>query len=209
MNRLTNGRAVTAFRERVGESLIRVQALRQYDGGRLAPPAPIAKRRHLLALFREGGHSVLVESGTYLGGTVAFFVPHARRIITVEIDPSLHQQAKLRFAEHPHVDLRLGDALDVVPAVVGELAEPCLLWLDGHFSGGVTGHGQVSEPAVEILGRIGAATPASGTTVVIDDLRRFGRASDAPSLEALLDAARQAFPRGRLTTGFDCLIVRS
>jgi hypothetical protein len=185
-----------------------VRALWTYDHGRVGPPAPRTKRRQLLGLFREGRHDVIVESGTYLGGTVAFFVPHASRIVSVEIDPALHARAQQRFSADPNVDLRLGDALEVVPSVIAELDRPCLLWLDGHFSGGITGRGDVDEPAAEILRRLGTIAPP-GTTIVVDDLRSFGRDPDAPSLDELLSSARAAFPESRITTGVDCLIVRT
>jgi hypothetical protein len=184
----------------------RVRALWAYDHGQVGPPAPRTKRRQLLALFREHGHDILVESGTYLGGTVAFFVPYASRIVSVEIDPTLHARARTRFAAVPHVDLRLGDAADVIPSVIADLGRPCLLWLDGHFSGGATGRGQVNEPAADILRRIGTTAPA-GTTIVVDDLRLFGRDPYVPSLEELLAVAREAFPASRIATGLDCLIV--
>jgi hypothetical protein len=193
----------------VGEPLRRVRALWSFDRGQLAQPSPTAKRRQLLGLFRERDHRVLVESGTYRGGTVAFFLPHAERIISVEIDPALHQQALLRFRDAPNVDLRLGDALDVVPAAVAEQRQSCLVWLDGHFSGGVTGRGQVSEPAIEVLRRLGDLGMPPGTTIVVDDLRMFGRGADVPPLDELVDAARGCVPGAQLTTGLDCLIIQS
>jgi hypothetical protein len=46
-------------------------------------------------------------------------------------------------------------------------------------------------------------------TVVIDDLRLFGRSPDDPSLESLVDASRAAFPGARITAEFDSLVVRA
>lgn len=191
------------------EPLRRAHAAWSFDRGQVAQPAPSAKRRHLLDLFRERGHRVLVESGTYLGGTVAYFQPHAERIVSVEIDPALHARARERFRGAPNVDLRLGDAVDVIPTAVREATGTCLVWLDGHFSGGVTGRGDLAEPAIEVLNRLGNQGVPAGTTIVVDDLRAFGRSEDFPTLVELVDAARVHVPGAHLVSGLDCLIIQS
>jgi predicted O-methyltransferase YrrM len=86
----------------------RLLAAKRFDAGRVGPPADRAKRRHLLDLFREREHRIFVESGTYLGDTVAAFLPHAGRIFSVEIDPRLHGAAAARFAGEPQVEIILG-----------------------------------------------------------------------------------------------------
>lgn len=170
-------------------------------------PAPQAKREHLLEIFRERGHTLLIESGTYLGDTVAFFVPHAQRIVSVEVEPSLYEDARRRFEGEPRVELILGDALDIVPQLVQMADAPPLLWLDGHFSGGVTGRGAEIEPAGTILHRLGRIPTPAGTTVVIDDLRLFGRDPEFPTLDELLANARAAFAQARIYTGLDALVI--
>lgn len=175
----------------------------------LAQPDDDTKRAHLLEVFRERGHEVLVESGTYLGDTVAAFVPHAARILSIEVEPALHQRAVARFAGQPQVELLLGDALDVVPQVLRMLDRPPLVWLDGHFSAGITGQGAEIEPAATILRRIGRSGMPAGTTLVVDDLRLFGRDPEFPLLEELVEGARLAAPSGRVYTGLDSLIIEA
>jgi hypothetical protein len=185
---------------------LRAHAARSYDAGRVEGPSEHAKRRHLLELFRERGHRTFVESGTYRGDTTAFFVPHADRLITVEVDRRLYQQARDRFGREPKVEVVEGDALVEVPRIVAELDVPALVWLDGHYSGGDTGRGVEVEPALAILDRIGDAAPA-GSTIVVDDLRLFGRLPDFPRLEDLIGTAHKAFPRAALRTGLDSLVI--
>jgi hypothetical protein len=186
----------------------RLSAARRYDAGELSPPADRAKRRHLLGLFRARGHDVFVESGTYLGGTVAFMRPHARRIISVEIEPTLYEAARRRFANDRNVELLLGDAATVIPEVAAELQRPALLWLDGHFTGGVnTMAGEAVEPAPGILESLGRLDLPSGMTVVVDDVRLFGRGEGFPSLEALVLGARSAFPDAEIALGLDSLVI--
>jgi predicted O-methyltransferase YrrM len=184
----------------------RALALRHFDAGIVDLPPPRAKRRHLLALFRDRGHHTFVEAGTYLGDTVAFFLPHARRIISVEIDPDLHRAASERFRGEPGVEIVQGDAEHEVPRIVGELGGPAFVWLDGHHSGEGTSQGESYEPAVAILERLKDVHVAPGTTIVVDDLRLFGRLAEFPSLESLTSAAR-ALPNAQAYVGLDSLVI--
>jgi predicted O-methyltransferase YrrM len=85
----------------VREARSRLSALASYDRGRLHVPPPAAKRRHLLDVVQERGHDTLVEAGTYRGDTSAYFAPHARKVVTIEVDPGLAAKARERFAQTP------------------------------------------------------------------------------------------------------------
>ena len=83
-----------------------------------------------------------------MGGTVGYFLPHARRIVSVEIEPRLYEAAQHRFRSSPSVELVLGDALEEIPRVLAGVSDPPLVYLDGHFTGGVnTEPGRFVEPA--------------------------------------------------------------
>jgi hypothetical protein len=176
-------------------------------GSALQAPTAKAKRQHLLTLLKEGGHETFIEAGTYLGETIAFFAPHAKRIVSVEIDERLHEMAQRRFDGTPNVELVRGDALERVPPLVAGLAEPPLVWLDGHFSRGVTGSGEIAEPGPEILDELGKLGVPAGTTLVVDDLRLFGREPTFPSLPRLVEHAQRAFPAAKICTGLDSLVI--
>ena len=152
-------------------------------------PDDNAKRAHLLEVFRRRGHDTFIESGTFVGGTVAFFLPHARRIVSVEIDRALHARAAKAFEHCPNVWIRLGDATNIIPEAVIESRTAPLVWLDGHYSGGITGRGAEDEPALTIL-RVLRTTPKPGTTIVIDDLRLFGTEPGWPPLTAMVDTVK-------------------
>jgi predicted O-methyltransferase YrrM len=174
--------------------------------GPIWPPPDSLKRAHLLSLFQRRGHSILIESGTYLGGTVEHFLPHAEGIVSIEIEPTLYRRAAARFAQLPNVTILHGDATDLIPPIFDLLDTPPLVFLDGHFSGGETGCGAQVEPAqtiLELLGR--SAIP--GTTIVVDDLRLFGGDPEFPTLDGLLTTARSAFPGAQITAGVDSLVI--
>jgi hypothetical protein len=186
----------------------RLRAAYRHDRGEVAPPADLAKRRHLLSIFRARAHTVLIESGTYLGGTVEFFIPHADRIVSVEIEPDLYEAARRRFADEPKVELHLGDAAKLIPELAAALKRPALVWLDGHFTGGInTEPGDEVEPAPGILETLGGLELPAGMTIVVDDLRLFGRGNGFPPLDTLTASARGAFPQAEIFTGLDSLVI--
>ena len=176
-------------------------------GERVWPPPEILKRLHLLSLFQQRGHRTLVESGTYVGGTVEFFLPHASRIFTVELDPVLFQDATAKFATEPAVTVLHGDATEHIPRILADLHDPALVWLDGHYSGGVTARGAEDEPALTILAALGEQGLPAGSTIVVDDLRGFSDHADGLSLERLVGTARRAFPYARLRCQVDGLVI--
>lgn len=184
----------------------RVGAALRFDAGKVNPPSDRAKRLHLQGIFQQRRHRVLVESGTYLGGTIQFMLPLAERIISVEIEPRLHEAAKRRFADAANVELHLGDSAELIPQIVAGLDEPPLLWLDGHFTGGVNSEpGLAMEPAPLILERLGSCPP--GTTIVVDDIRLFGRDNGFPGVDALVGSARAGFPAATIRVGLDSLVI--
>jgi len=193
--------------EKGASGVAQIRTAATYATGRSGLPPPAAKRAHLLRLLVERQHTVFVEAGTYLGDTVAFIAEHADRVVSVELHDGLCQRAVERFAGAPNVEIRHGDALDLVPAIVAELTAAPLIWLDGHYSGEGTASGRESEPAAAILASLGVVSPA-GTTVVIDDLRLFGTAGYA-RLDELIGAATRSFPQARVRTGLDSLVIEA
>jgi glycosyltransferase involved in cell wall biosynthesis len=172
-------------------------------------PEAADKRAHLLSLFRARGHKTLLESGTFVGDTVEYFLAHAERIISVEVEPKLFADAQRKFHDAANVEIVFGDALYLIPEIVDQLEDPPLIWLDGHFSEGVTGTGDEIEPAASILAQLGAVRTPAGTTIVVDDLRLFGLHPDFPGLDDLVERARQGFPEARIRVGLDSLVIES
>lgn len=170
-------------------------------------PSADAKHRHLLGLFNQRGHHILVEAGTFRGDTVAYFVPHAKQIVSVELHHGLYVDAVRRFAAEPTVTIVQGDALVEIPRLVANADEPPLVFLDGHCSGDGTASGEEMEPARAMLPALGEAAPP-GTTVVIDDLRMFGAGLVGfPQLDEVTATARAAFPQANIRTGLDSIVI--
>lgn len=188
--------------------LTRRQAAFLFDLGTNWQPAGFAKRRHLLDLFERRGHRTLIESGTYEGDTVAAFLGKADAIVSVELEPGLAEKASRRFAGESSVRIVQGDGTDAIPPAVAAADGPPLVWLDSHFSGGVTALGEEVEPAVAILSELGAVAP-TGTTIVVDDLRLFGVEPGFPGLDELVAAGRASFPSAVIRVGLDSLVIEA
>lgn len=173
-----------------------VQFVQWHLHGRPAPPPHIIKRREILALQRAHGVRVLVETGTCFGDMVDFARRHFDRVFSIEIDEQLHRRAAGLFAGDSRVELLLGDSAVALPALLerDELQrQPLLYWLDGHYSGGVTGRGGKDTPVAEELAAV-LARDNPGDIILIDDARCFDGTNDYPALDDLVAALRLQRP---------------
>lgn len=151
--------------------------------GRPLPP-PSAYKQRVFAEYRERFKPrIFVETGTYKGDTTASQIPFFNKLITIEVDKTLFENAQKRFADEPKVQVMHGDSGAVLKDLVPGLKEPALFWLDGHFSASNTGYGAKFTPVVEELQVILRDAPEH--IVLIDDARLFTGEDDYPRLESL------------------------
>ena len=140
------------------------------------------KRQYLLELARRSAEvTVFVETGTYLGKTTRVMSEVCDRVVSIEIDEALHDRAVALFEHDSHVLLLHGDSADLLPSVLEGLDGPALFWLDGHFSGGITG-GPKQPPILSELRAI-LGHPVKNHVVVIDDARLFRGREGYPRLK--------------------------
>lgn len=136
----------------------------------------------------------LVETGTFMGDTVAFFENKMSIIYSIELSPTLAQRAKKRFEQQPHIHILEGDSSVVLKEIVPKLVEPTLFWLDGHFSSSFfwndefveTAKGKTNTPIeaeLEIL--LNSAIPSPTFVILIDDARLFTGQNDYPSYQTI------------------------
>jgi hypothetical protein len=151
--------------------------------GRPVPPPHIVKELAVREYQRRYRMETLVETGTYLGEMVSAQKDHFRRILSVELDHQLYEDAAKLFSRYPHIQILQGDSGEVLNRVVPNLAEMALFWLDGHYSTGRTARGKKETPILEELDAIlrGGYTHV----MLIDDARCFTGTGDYPTLEQL------------------------
>jgi hypothetical protein len=174
-------RALRAYRRERSERAEQVAAW--IRAGRPAPAPPAVKQRIVADQGKLSGADCLIETGTYRGDMVFAQRRRFRRIFTIELDDHLFERAVKRFRAEGHIVVLHGDSGQVLPTLLESIRWPCLFWLDGHFSGGVTARGDLETPVVLELEAI-LRHRIPGHVVLIDDARCFG-AGDYPSIDAL------------------------
>jgi hypothetical protein len=128
---------------------------------------------------------VFVETGTYHGETVEAVKRLYAKVISIEVDETLYRKACTRFAADGNVRIVHGDCARKLPEILAELQEPAVFWLDGHYSGGETGKGEMEDPILISLGQI-AAHPIKEHVIFIDDARTFDGREGHPDISDVL-----------------------
>lgn len=137
-------------------------------------PHSYSKTRQIRALARRTGARCFIETGTYLGNTTRRCAPLFDKVITVELDQKLHEQAAAYLRPIRHVECLQGDASKLLPGVIARPdVRDALVFLDGHFSKGETALGDVAEPACEEIETLGKHKDKI-VGVIVDDFRCFG-----------------------------------
>jgi len=155
----------------------------------IAPP-PV-KRMVLSAYLKRYGLTQFIETGTYLGDTLAYIAQQKSvHATSIELDEGYYRAAKQRFVGYPNVTILQGDSGKLLPEQVRQLQAPALFWLDDHYSGDDTGKGELDTPVSAELEAI-LDSPVKGHVVLIDDARCFDVTQDYPYLDRLLETVRR------------------
>ena len=161
--------------------------------GRPAPPPHVIKQKAIRFYARQFGLKIFIETGTYLGEMVEAMRPHFREIYSIELSEELCARAREKFRGDPRVHILQGDSGEVLPSILERVEEPCLLWLDGHFSGGVTALGTEAYPILKELHHLRRA-PRKDHVVLIDDARLFDGSPGVPSKKQIIEGIRAIDP---------------
>lgn len=181
-------------------------ASRWRNHGWETPPPYFVKRAALLAEARAIRAEILVETGTFLGDTTWAMRRHFHHIHTIEVAPVLAELARKRFRGDAMVTVIEGDSQDILPKLCAEIDRPCLFYLDGHYSGGITGMGGCECP---VLAEIDAILTRTRTPfrIVIDDARLFGTDPAYPDIGELRKRIHSHCPALELRVENDAIVV--
>jgi hypothetical protein len=188
----------------LGGHLVDLWRLAKFD---IRNPHSYSKTRQLRALAHKTQAKTFVETGTFLGNTTRRLSGSFNRIVTIELDDDLFRQASAYLKPYKNVECLKGDASKLLPQVMqrSDVTE-AVIFLDGHFSGGVTAHGDVAEPACEEIETLGKfKQKVSG--IVVDDFREFGNGT-WPKRSTLIAAVESHLgPEFDFTVHMDQLVV--
>jgi hypothetical protein len=151
--------------------------------GKPVPPPHIVKQKVINFYKEKFAVEWLVETGTFMGEMVEAQKNRFSRIISIELQGRLYEEAVKKFKSDKHVKLYQGDSGEVLEKIINEITGPAIFWLDGHYSAGVTAKGNLNTPIIKELQCV------LGTkfdhVVLIDDARLFVGKEDYPTLEEL------------------------
>lgn len=170
-----------------------LKKLREWERrGRILPMPHFGKQQVVLDHLRDFNIECFVETGTYKGHMVYAVMRHVGCAYSIEIDPTLCREAQRRFAGYANVNILLGQSGDILPLILERLDQPCLFWLDAHYSGGSTGKSDLDTPILQELDAILNHRDADRDLILIDDARCFTGQGDYPRIETV-----EAFIMGR------------
>ena len=158
-------------------------------------PHSLTKLHNLSTARKLSSATTVLEIGTFKGVTAKRLSRLFSKVVSVEIDPDLYEQAKRRCAGRHNIELHLGDGSKLLPQILARETN-LLVFLDGHFSGEGTGQGDEPEPALSELDMI-ARNLDHVSGVVIDDFRLFGIEPGWPKKSELLSRLEAVFPQGQ------------
>jgi len=151
------------------------------------PKVPhLLKQRVIQQYAREFHLPVLVETGANFAHMIYVQKNHFREIYSIELDEWKVRSARRKFAGQPHIHVLQGDSGEVLPALLKDIKEPCLFWLDGHYW-------EVSTPVKKELDAL-FRHPIQGHVLLIDDARWFDGHGDYPSIEQLRERVAREYP---------------
>lgn len=174
------------------------------SSGRPVPPPHIVKQRIVEGYAKEFHVNTLIETGTYLGDMVYAMRHKFNKIISIELSNDLSVAARVRFRNYSHIDILSGDSAVLLPVQVDKLSGPCLFWLDGHYSGGITAKSSTETPILTELNSI-FAHRLKNHVILIDDASCFDGSHDYPTLQELQEIITTRSPCYHLSVKDDVI----
>ena len=170
-------------------------------------PAPHAVKQMINKYYAEKFQPlVFIETGTYKGEMIESVLNYFPRIISIELDPKLAQRAKDKFSSVSHVTILQGDSGELLPKVLTTIEEPCLFWLDAHYSGGITGKADSETPIIKEVKAI-LDHSCLDHIILIDDAREFTGNKDYPTLEELRQTIQSRQKNWRMSVKSDVIRI--
>lgn len=169
-----------------------------YKRDKKLPVPHLVKQSHVKQQAATYGIKTFVETGTYLGTMIAATKYTFDRMYSIEIDHTLYQRARKKFANDDHITILKGDSMHILPKLVKKLKEPTIFWLDAHYSKGMTGKGRTDTPIIHEIQHI-LHHSRIGHVILIDDASLFSaRVKDYPSLKELRHVILKMNPKLKL-----------
>ena len=176
------------------------------DPARKGPLPHILKQFTVKDYAYKYNCGILVETGTFEGDMVKACLPSFSKVYSIELDKSLFEKAVARFKNSTNVKILNGDSGQKLPEILAEVTTPCVFWLDGHYSAGITAKGNLETPiALEIESIFNHRV--ADHVILIDDARCFDGTHDYPQLNKFIEELHRRKPNIRVEVYNDIIRI--
>lgn len=117
-------------------------------------------------------YNCFIETGTLTGGTIFSLEPYFSKLYTIEVSEKYYNDTKNKY-NGDKINFILGDSSIVFEGLLPTITDKCIFFLDGHWSGGDTGHSAKDCPLYEEITHINTLF-TNDAIIIIDDFRLFG-----------------------------------
>jgi len=117
-------------------------------------------------------YSCFIETGTLHGNTIFSLEPYFNKLYTIEFSEKYYNNTKNQYSGSK-INFILGDSSIVFENLLPNITDKCIFFLDGHWSGGDTGHSIKDCPLDEEITHINNLF-TNDAIIIIDDFRLFG-----------------------------------
>lgn len=151
-----------------------------------------AKRKLILQYKNAYQSLVFVETGTFLGDTVAAMRPYFSKIYTIELQKDLAARCIERFKNDNLIEVLQGDSAELISNILPKINANTLFWLDAHYSSEFyigeefirTAKAKKETPIIEEIQSI-LDLGLKNNVILIDDARCFNGENDYPTINQL------------------------
>ena len=161
------------------------------------PPPHWVKQTVVKEYQQKSNYKILIETGTYRGDMIFAQLARFDSIFSIELSEKLYKKAVKRFRNYKQVHLFKGDSGVILNEVMKQISAPAILWLDGHYSGGITAKGEKECPIWEELTTV--IKNKQPHILLIDDARLFTGENDYPTIEEV----QQFFLNQKIPVSFE------
>ncbi|MBY0382061.1 MAG: hypothetical protein K2W78_09110 [Xanthobacteraceae bacterium] len=172
--------------------------------GILSQPRFVHKSVYAAAIGLKAGKRHFIETGTFTGQSLYSISALFGHLSTVEASPDLYKAANALFeaTNTKNITTRLGDTREFLKALPADYMNDAVIFLDAHFSSGVTSRLYGECPQIDELKIVIERAP--GAIVVVDDMRTMTGKNGYPDLYQVLGALPNTM---RAQFSFDQLIL--
>jgi hypothetical protein len=133
---------------------------------RLGPP-----KKFILSLKKKFNIPYFIETGTFQGKTALWASQHFHEVYTIECSKTMFEKTKRVLKEKSNIHYLLGDSRQQLPIILKKLRLPAIIWLDAHWSGGITFGEEDECPLIEEIEAL--KNSRNPNYIFIDDARMF------------------------------------